>query len=98
MKTFELKEILRRLTELEDNWYLAQRTKDKRKREKNLSAARSAIADYAHNLPDEVVVFLEKTIGTNALHYQHAGGDIAQSRRSIEGWIRQLSKDSSAQL
>ena len=87
----QLKEILLRLTELEKDWFLAKNTKDNRKKEKRISHARNAIASYARCLPGEVIVFLEKNVGTNALHYQRVGDDISRSVKAIEGWIRVLS-------
>ena len=87
----QLKDILFQLSELDNDWFSAQNTNDKRKRAKRISSARNAIVNYARCLPEEVIVFLENNVGTNALQYQHVGDDISRSVKAIEGWISVLS-------
>lgn len=92
ISTEELTRIKRKLSELDDALFIAKTTLDKRKREKNLNDISRAIADYAHNLPDEVIVYLEK-IGANVLHFQHAQDDIDRCIKAIDELISRSSKD-----
>lgn len=53
-------------------FYIAQRTKDGRRRKKNIREARQAISDYSQTIPTEVMDHFIREVGANALNYQHA--------------------------
>lgn len=61
-----------RLEDLYTGCYLALRTKDGRRREKNIRESRQAISDYSQTIPTEVMNIFYREVGVNALNYQHA--------------------------
>ena len=86
MQKDSLIRILGILRDLNSQLYLASRTRDKRRIDKRIRNAKTAISDYANGLPDELKVFLEGVVGANPMSYQHTD-DIGQCIREIEALI-----------
>ncbi len=84
------------LEELRVNLYLAERTIDKRSRGKRIREAKRAIADYAHNLPSEVLGYLDTTVDVNALNYQWVESDIDRSIKALKEWGATIPEGSEA--
>ena len=80
-----------RLEVLFADYYSAQRTKDGRRREKNIREARQAISDYSQTIPTEVMDHFIREIGANALNYQHAD-DISECISVLDSLIKEQDK------
>ena len=93
MNAKTLKIIVADLKELRLNLYLAERTKDKRSREKIIREAKLAISSYAHYLPDEVKIYLEENVAVNALNYKWVTSDIKMCIESLEKWICSIQEE-----
>lgn len=81
--------VLEKLKILSDNLYLAERTIDKRRKDKNIREARTAIYDFASSLDGEVKGYLDREVGVNALAPKWEY-DIGDAIRAIEEWINKL--------
>lgn len=88
MEKEQLEVILKRLNDLADGVYLAQHTKDRRKRDKAICEAYNDIADYATFIPIELKAIFDKKVGANSLNYQHAD-DISQCIEIVKNLIRE---------
>ncbi len=93
MKKEELKAIYERLLDLQGQLVYAKMTNDKRVRDKRIRDARKAISDYAHYLPNEVKVYLDKKINFNAMSFKYAEEDIKWCIKAIEDWINNCPKE-----
>ena len=87
MEKYSLMMIVSELEEFQTNLYLAERTRDKRSREKLIREAKIAITDYAHSLPSEVLGYLDVNVATNALNYQWVRVDIGRCIKALKVWI-----------
>ena len=76
-----------KLDDLYTSSYIALRTKDGRRREKNIREARQAISDYSQTIPNEVMDIFHREVGANALNYQHAD-DIPECLRILDKMIK----------
>lgn len=83
----ELQRIIEVLEAFQDKLLLAERCRDKRRREKAVKEARSALDDYVLALPVEVRTFLDDNYEVNALAYQHARKDIGPCINALKGWL-----------
>lgn len=80
-----------RLDDLYTSYYLALRTKDGRRREKNIREARQAISDYSQTIPTEVMDVFYREVGANALNYQHAD-DITECIYLLDRMIKEYDR------
>lgn len=86
MKIDNLIVVKAQLESLYDMFYIAQRTKDGRRREKNIRETRQAISDYSQTIPTEVMDHFIREVGANALNYQHAD-DISECISVLDSLI-----------
>jgi hypothetical protein len=91
MKIENIIVIKAQLESLFDMFYIAQRTKDGRRREKNIREARQAISDYSQTIPTEVMDHFIREVGANALNYQHAD-DISECISVLDSLIKEQDK------
>ena len=77
-----------KLCELNTRYLLAQRTKDKRIREKTIREARNDIDSYSAYIPYEIKEIFDNQVGTNSLNFQHAD-DISQCIDILEKLIKE---------
>lgn len=94
MNKRELEAVLKDLRKLQNNLLLANKTKDRRCRDKRIREAKLAISDYAHYLPEEVACILWNKVDVNPMSYQYAENDIKRSITVIEEWIKTLPESS----
>ena len=80
-----------RLDDLYTNYYVALRTKDGRRREKNIREAKLAISDYSQTIPTEVMDFFYHEVGANTLNYQHAD-DISECIYILDRMIKEYDR------
>ncbi len=80
-----------RLEELFADYYSSQRTRDGRRREKNIREAKQAISDYSLTIPTEVMDHFIREVGVNALNYQHAD-DISECISVLDSLIKEQDK------
>ncbi|MBR1593741.1 MAG: hypothetical protein IJ659_03085 [Alloprevotella sp.] len=80
-----------KLEDLYTSYYLAQRTKDGRRREKNIREARQAISDYSQTIPTEIMASFYREVGANALNYQHAD-DIPECLGILDKLIKEYDR------
>ena len=86
MQKSYLEMVITKLEELRVNLFLAERTMDNRRRCKSIRETKRAIADYAHNLPSEVLGYLDTTVDVNALNYQWVESDIDRCIKALQDW------------
>ena len=86
MKIDNLIVVNAQLGSLFDMFYIAQRTKEGRRSEKNIREARQAISDYSQTIPTEVMDHFIREVGANALNYQHAD-DISECISVLDSLI-----------
>ena len=75
--------------ELDTNYQIAQKAKDKRRRDKEIRDARLRISNYSATIPIEVKELFDNQIGANSLNFQHAD-DIDRRVTVLENLIREL--------
>lgn len=78
------------LNELNELWMDLRNAEvypDGRSRTKKKRDARSAIWEFAHNIPEEIRLYLDNRIGVNALLGHHAEGDIGECVKALRAWI-----------
>ena len=82
------------MEELRTGLYIAERTTDKRRRQKCISDAKTAISDYARGLSPEVLGYLNTKVAPNALNYQWVRDDIGLCIKALKEWADTLPEES----
>jgi len=82
--------IKEKLYELYTNWYLANRSKDLRSRDKRIREACETISNYANTLPPEALGLFDTKVAPAALNPQFAGEDILPCIQVLEEKIIEL--------
>ena len=90
-----LKAVKTRLEELRNDLYIAEKTKDKRSREKRIREAKLAISDFANTFPNELQGTLNVRVGGNSLSYKWVEGDINRCIEVIQEMIEEAPEEES---
>lgn len=86
-------QIVRDLEELRIKLLLAESTTDKRRCDKCIREAKTAIADYARSLPSEVLGYLDTKVASSALNYQWVRDDIGPCIKALKEWADTLTEE-----
>ncbi len=86
LETLEI--VYAKLSELNTNYLLAYKIKDKRKREKAIREAKNKIDCYSRSIPHEIKEIFDNRVGANSLNFQHTD-DISQCIEILEKLIKE---------
>jgi hypothetical protein len=82
--------VKKRLEELSKDLYIAERTTDKRSREKRIREAKIAISEFGSTFPSDLQGTLHTDIGANPLSWKWVSRDIGKCIEVIERLIEEM--------